>query len=449
MQVHVQAATSFTSPPTMPRTPTHHHGIARKERSGVPSSAVLMLCACFIAFIPILTITSATRESTTPIQIVAGPPTSPPVVQTPSRAQRQPEKAVHVALVNCSPHTFWHVISSPSRSGCPAICTRPGALRGVARPNRGRSKNPWVVWYWDVFQTDSNHHATAAVQGLLSMAQPSAGVENEPPLNAANADNQAPPPRPARGIKHGEDTTARDVEALLSRAAAAQAPSLDLSACNLASLAEHRARLDQLRALRHLDVSRNQISSLRPIRGLPALETVKCSGNLLKVLDGLEDCPALAAITAADNMIAALADLRAHTKLRTLNLRGNALVSIAALPHHLPAALHTLDVANNDLGNLSDLRYASSLMELRRLDLRANPFTSMAHMQRIDYRPFVVCLCPALCTYSLVPPDACMRAYMLTPVHAGVSITSAFAPGHVCSDPPRVEVESRALLSWT
>ena len=97
-----------------------------------------------------------------------------------------------------------------------------------------------------------------------------------------------------------------------------------------------------------------------------------------------------AAITAADNMIAALADLRAHTKLRTLNLRGNALVSIAALPHHLPAALHTLDVANNDLGNLSDLRYASSLMELRRLDLRANPFTSMAHMQRIDYRPFVV-----------------------------------------------------------
>ena len=281
------------------------------------------------------------------------------------------------------------------------------------------------------------------------MAQPSAGVENEPPLNAANADNQAPPPRPARGIKHGEDTTARDVEALLSRAAAAQAPSLDLSACNLASLAEHRARLDQLRALRHLDVSRNQISSLRPIRGLPALETVKCSGNLLKVLDGLEDCPALAAITAADNIITALADLRAHTKLRTLNLRGNALVSIAALPHHLPAALHTLDVANNDLGNLSDLRYASSLMELRRLDLRANPFTSMAHMQRIDYRPFVVCLCPALCTYSLVPPDACMRAYMLTPVHAGVSITSAFAPGHVCSDPPRVEVESRALLSWT
>ena len=91
----------------------------------MPSSAVLMLCACFIAFIPILTITSATRESTTPIQIVAGPPTSPPVVQTPSRAQRQPEKAVHVALVNCSPHTFWHVISSPSRSGCPAICTRP------------------------------------------------------------------------------------------------------------------------------------------------------------------------------------------------------------------------------------------------------------------------------------------------------------------------------------
>ncbi len=57
------------------------------------------------------------------------------------------------------------------------------------------------------------------------------------------------------------------------------------------------------------------------------------------------------------------------------------LTSVAALPHHLPSALHSLDVSNNELGNLSDLRYLSSLMELRRLDLRANPLTSMSHMQ--------------------------------------------------------------------
>ncbi len=102
------------------------------------------------------------------------------------------------------------------------------------------------------------------------------------------------------------------------------------------------------------------------------------------MLDGLEDCPQLCGIIAADNQIATVGDLRTLSSLRSLDLRGNALTSIAALPHHLPAALSSLDVANNELSNLSDLRYVSSLMELRRLDLRANPLTSMALMQVFD-----------------------------------------------------------------
>ena len=159
---------------------------------------------------------------------------------------------------------------------------------------------------------------------------------------------------------------------------------LDLSSCSLASLSHYRAAISLLRKLRQIDISQNSITSLRFIRGLSSLETINCSNNNLQVLDGLEDCPQLCGIIAADNQIATVGDLRTLSSLRSLDLRGNALTSIAALPHHLPAALSSLDVANNELGNLSDLRYVSSLMELRRLDLRANPLTSMALMQVFD-----------------------------------------------------------------
>ena len=165
---------------------------------------------------------------------------------------------------------------------------------------------------------------------------------------------------------------------------------LDLSSCSLASLSHYRAAISLLRKLRQIDISQNSITSLRFIRGLPSLETINCSNNNLQVLDGLEDCPQLSGIIAADNQIATVGDLRTLSSLRSLDLRGNALTSIAALPHHLPAALSSLDVANNELGNLSDLRYVSSLMELRRLDLRANPLTSMALMQVFDGLLFCV-----------------------------------------------------------
>jgi Leucine-rich repeat (LRR) protein len=171
-----------------------------------------------------------------------------------------------------------------------------------------------------------------------------------------------------------------DIEAFLSHPGAAHMVHLDLSSCSLTSLSAYCNQLAVLSNLKHLNISKNMITSLRTIRELPMLETITCSKNNLKVLDGLEECPQLNTIIADDNMISMLDDLRFLSKLRTLSLRGNTLSSIAALPHHLPAALNSLDVANNELGNLSDLRYVSSLMELRRLDLRANPLTSMSHM---------------------------------------------------------------------
>jgi len=202
-------------------------------------------------------------------------------------------------------------------------------------------------------------------------------AERVPPQVRAGRDPKSPDER--GGWDRPDSSRPADIEALITLQP--QMLRLDLSSTNLSSLAQYRAGMAALRRLRHLDISKNAITSLRPVRALPSLETINCSSNSLKVLDGLEECPQLAHVTAADNIITSLGDLRALLRLRILGLRGNQLSSVAALPHNLPTGLHSLDLANNELSNLSDLRYVSSLMELRRLDLRANPLASMAHMQ--------------------------------------------------------------------
>jgi len=117
------------------------------------------------------------------------------------------------------------------------------------------------------------------------------GDENQPP----GGGNQAPV-RPPRGIKPGTAPSApapsspsplsagavgsrhwsrpasarsSDIEALLARAGAShQIVQLDLCSCCLSSLSHYR--LSHLHLLRHLDISQNLLTSLRPVRALPA-----------------------------------------------------------------------------------------------------------------------------------------------------------------------------------
>eukprot|EP00960_Hanusia_phi_P047411 758392-Hanusia_phi.AAC.1 len=194
-----------------------------------------------------------------------------------------------------------------------------------------------------------------------------------------------------------------DVELVLNRQGSAQMTSLDLSDYSINSLASFQTSISSLRRLKQIDISKNSISSLKYIRSLPMLETVICSNNAMTTLVGLEECPMVQTIDASDNAITVIGDLRHLCRLKNLDIHGNSMSSISSLPHNLPGSLSTLNISNNELGSLSDLRYVSSLMELRRLDLRANPITSAIYMKGIDHRPFVVFLLPRLSTLDEKP----------------------------------------------
>ncbi|EKX45229.1 hypothetical protein GUITHDRAFT_108869 [Guillardia theta CCMP2712] len=194
-----------------------------------------------------------------------------------------------------------------------------------------------------------------------------------------------------------------EVELVLNRPGSAQMTSLDLSDYNITSLAAFQVSISSLRRLKQIDISKNSISSLKYIRSLPILETVICSNNAMTTLVGLEECPMVQTVDASDNAITVIGDLRHLSRLKNLDIHGNSMSSISSLPHNLPGSLSTLNISNNELGSLSDLRYVSSLMELRRLDLRANPITSAIYMKGIDHRPFVVFLLPRLSTLDDKP----------------------------------------------
>ncbi len=133
-------------------------------------------------------------------------------------------------------------------------------------------------------------------------------------------------------------TRVQDIEQLLQKPGATQMTHLDISSCNISSLSPFIVSLSAMRRLKHLDVSRNGIVTLKALRNMPTLESINCSHNAMSLLTGFEECPNLALIEAADNQISSIGDLKHLRRLKTLDLVGNQLASIASLPHNLPGA---------------------------------------------------------------------------------------------------------------
>ena len=112
----------------------------------------------------------------------------------------------------------------------------------------------------------------------------------------------------------------------------------------------------------------------------------------MSLLEGMSDCPRLATIDASFNSITAVGDLKGLTSLKAINISNNMLASLSALPRSLPACVEVLSLANCELGSLTDLRYLSSMIAMRRLDLHSNPFCS--GRSGPNYRPLVAFLLP-------------------------------------------------------
>eukprot|EP00429_Kryptoperidinium_foliaceum_P069571 CAMPEP_0176070162 /NCGR_PEP_ID=MMETSP0120_2-20121206/35035_1 /TAXON_ID=160619 /ORGANISM="Kryptoperidinium foliaceum, Strain CCMP 1326" /LENGTH=348 /DNA_ID=CAMNT_0017403803 /DNA_START=49 /DNA_END=1093 /DNA_ORIENTATION=- len=145
--------------------------------------------------------------------------------------------------------------------------------------------------------------------------------------------------------------------------------------------------------LRHIDLSKNRISDLGPLRGLDfimklnladnAIESMDpllglqhllyldFSGNRLKELPELQ-MPSLKHANFSRNQIMSCANIRSHRSLQVLNVSENELQDLVGVSEM--GALTSLMVASNKLTSIDGL---SSVPALRSLDLSKNCFEEM------------------------------------------------------------------------
>ncbi|KAH9947417.1 hypothetical protein B0H21DRAFT_738596 [Amylocystis lapponica] len=130
--------------------------------------------------------------------------------------------------------------------------------------------------------------------------------------------------------------------------------------------------------LEHLDISRNQIDSLRQLECLRHLRELRADSNKIDSTDGLEKMDGLVKLSLQGNSLRSV-DLRhVHwTRMEMLNLSQNRLTSVAGL-----AALPALIALNLDNNTLSDLVPEGAMPRLRILRVSVNK------LQHLDVSPF-------------------------------------------------------------
>lgn len=145
---------------------------------------------------------------------------------------------------------------------------------------------------------------------------------------------------------------------------------LDLSNNALSSLED----LEYSYRLTYLDISDNKFTTLDSISdnsdSYSYLKELYASGNQIEDMSGAVVCSNLQVLDLSDNYIVSLPrSITLMKKLTSLDLSDNRIASISGLP----TSLTTLSVSNNAI---SDLSFASNLVALTRLDASDNALVS-------------------------------------------------------------------------
>ncbi|NXP23509.1 CEP97 protein, partial [Scytalopus superciliaris] len=150
----------------------------------------------------------------------------------------------------------------------------------------------------------------------------------------------------------------------------------------------------KLTKLRVLNLPHNSIGYVEGLKDLVHLEWLNLSGNNLKVIEQINSCLSLQHLDLSDNNIAQLGDLSKLTSLKTLLLHGNIITSLRTAPVCLPQSLTVFSLAENEIRDLNEVSFLSSLRQLEQLSIMNNPCVmATPSVPGFDYRPYIVSWC--------------------------------------------------------
>jgi Leucine-rich repeat (LRR) protein len=126
------------------------------------------------------------------------------------------------------------------------------------------------------------------------------------------------------------------------------------------SLPEADRLLAKLPVLRALDLSRTEVASVEPLKGLTALRSLDLSSTQIAIVDPLKSLSALRELNLNSTQVANLEPLRSLTALRTLDLSATKVTDLRPL-QDLPNLTKVNGVSDEELKKLNAYRGAINL----------------------------------------------------------------------------------------
>ena len=128
--------------------------------------------------------------------------------------------------------------------------------------------------------------------------------------------------------------------------------------------------------LRVLEMSNNQLTSLKDLHGLKNLNYLDVSNNAILSLEGIENLP-ISELYIANNALQTLENSPELPFLRFLDVSSNMITELYGLAHY--QKLTVLHATDNHIASLQSLHLLDSLTMLRELNLDNNSVQKIQH----------------------------------------------------------------------
>jgi len=142
--------------------------------------------------------------------------------------------------------------------------------------------------------------------------------------------------------------------------------------------------------LRYLNISYNNFSDLRQISVISSLKELDCSNNSLLTLDFVSELAALEVLNASNNKICEITGDMPDSLL-DVDLSGNLFRNLESFQNSFSDRLQRLDLSNNEINEISNLRFLAIFSKLRVLRIGL-----LEKNRDLKLIPFIKHLCPLI-----------------------------------------------------
>lgn len=169
-----------------------------------------------------------------------------------------------------------------------------------------------------------------------------------------------------------------------------------LESLNVSSNRLVRLDLSQNVNLTTLDASHNSLMAIAGLGGCIRLAHLSLAHNCVSNVEGLDAQRCLETLDLSHNACETLGDISLCARLTHVNVSHNAIASLFGASYKLPNALRVLNLGNNELTDVVEIKHLAACANLVSLVLRGNPLFAFAAACGFEPRAVVAFVMPRL-----------------------------------------------------